>query len=438
MASVVWDLAQIRKTVRRITRKLSEDVLSTQDIDDAINTFILYDFPELLRLFDMRKTFSFTTSPNVDTYFTTPSSLASDQLADFKNAVITSHCPVFIDGYSSYFSLSEADFFRLWPKIIQRLQIDSGDGTTRNFTGTLQNVPVTSRLVEFSSIDANNVGQSLIDEPLVSNVVTQYGTQLTVGNLYDPRTGYKVAIGTTAAITGNFSGTVPGNLYKVGQLFQIGTTFFTVTTTGTPAAMVSTGAATGTYNTDTGAVVITGNNENPLTTVYFYSTEPIRFSAPTVAMADNTINYVTGAYDITFTVAPAVNQPIWAHAFPYVTGRPVSVLYYQNVFTLRPIPDDSYTVTLEAYIRPTAMLSSTQVPNLEQHAQFITYGGAIKILQWLTDLDSVEQLMPEFERQKLMVLNNTLVQMEDERSATIFSQPRGPYIGFGGWWWNNY
>lgn len=85
----------------------------------------------------------------------------------------------------------------------------------------------------------------------------------------------RVNIGTTAAVTGNFSVTVPGTVFAVGQMFSIGTTLFTVDATGAPATLLTTGTATGTYNTTTGALVITGNTENPTTDVYFYPATPV-------------------------------------------------------------------------------------------------------------------------------------------------------------------
>src|SRR6185503_3728609 len=74
--------------------------------------------------------------------------------------------------------------------------------------------------------------------------------------------------------SGNFSGTVPGAIFKVGQEFSIGDEIFTVYQTGTPAVMLDTGAATvKTYNTSNGAVVINGAAAN--TPVYFYPGEPV-------------------------------------------------------------------------------------------------------------------------------------------------------------------
>jgi hypothetical protein len=85
----------------------------------------------------------------------------------------------------------------------------------------------------------------------------------------------RLNIGTTAAVTGDFSVTVPGIIFKVGQRFSIGTTIFTVNVTGNPASLLTTGTATGTYDTTTGALIITGNTENPSTIVYFYPSEPV-------------------------------------------------------------------------------------------------------------------------------------------------------------------
>lgn len=84
---------------------------------------------------------------------------------------------------------------------------------------------------------------------------------------------FRLKIGTTLAVSGDFAATiVPGAIWKIGQLFSIGSTIFTVRQAN--GAMYSTGAATGTYNIATGIVSITGNTENPLTDIYFYPAEP--------------------------------------------------------------------------------------------------------------------------------------------------------------------
>lgn len=87
-------------------------------------------------------------------------------------------------------------------------------------------------------------------------------------------TRLRINIGTTDG-AGNIAGIVPGAIFKIGQLFSIGSNYFTVYQTGAPAAMLRSdgSGATATYNTVTGAFVINGSTA--LTVVYFYPAEPV-------------------------------------------------------------------------------------------------------------------------------------------------------------------
>ncbi len=85
---------------------------------------------------------------------------------------------------------------------------------------------------------------------------------------------FRINLGTTNG-GGNFPAApsmVPGIVFKVGQMFSIGQEMFTVNVTGAPAAMLSTGAGAGTYNTTDGAFTFAG--AAALTAVYFYPAEP--------------------------------------------------------------------------------------------------------------------------------------------------------------------
>lgn len=78
------------------------------------------------------------------------------------------------------------------------------------------------------------------------------------------------AVGITDA-GGAATGKVPGNIFKIGQAFSIGTTLYTVYQTG---AMLKTAATTTcTFNTTTGAYVFAG--APALTQIYFYPSEPV-------------------------------------------------------------------------------------------------------------------------------------------------------------------
>jgi len=122
------------------------------------------------------------------------------------------------------------------------------------------------------------------------------GTMTTTGTAttytYDTTTGAYVFAG--AAITtqiyfypdgagggttdgaGAAAGIVPGSIFEVGQAFSIGNEIFTVITSsgGTgPQALMSTGAGTGTFDTDTGQFTFTGASLN--TQIYFYPADPV-------------------------------------------------------------------------------------------------------------------------------------------------------------------
>lgn len=73
---------------------------------------------------------------------------------------------------------------------------------------------------------------------------------------------------------GGISGTVPGSIFKVGQMFSIGSEVFTVQATGTPVIMLTTGSATTrSYDTSSGGFVIAGASAT--TPCYFYPAEPV-------------------------------------------------------------------------------------------------------------------------------------------------------------------
>jgi len=74
--------------------------------------------------------------------------------------------------------------------------------------------------------------------------------------------------------SGDISEPVPGSIFKIGQIFSIGSEIFTVNVLGTPATLLDTGSATvKTYNTNTGDLVIEGAAAT--TPCFFYPGEPV-------------------------------------------------------------------------------------------------------------------------------------------------------------------
>ena len=180
------NLQMIRNTVRRITKSLDTSTLTDVQIDEYINTFVLYDFPLRLRLFNLLSTFEFYTQPYVDTYESTDPLVTTNVFHDFKNRFISVQAPLFCAGSNMNLVQSTEEFFNTWPMNanIQTIRV-LGDGAEMSFTGTISNQQAQSpeaqqvllrRSVLFNSIAVNNDPLTLIDEPVSA----------TFGNLYIP------------------------------------------------------------------------------------------------------------------------------------------------------------------------------------------------------------------------------------------------------------
>ncbi len=159
------------------------------------------------------------------------------------------------------------------------------------------------------------------------------------------------AVGITDA-GGNATGTVPGAIFKQGQLFSIGTEIFTVQATGTPVVMLTTGTSTThTYNTTTGAYVFTG--ATALTQIYFYPAEPVM--GLTIFENGPVQNQPTYGFDTQFAYiftggswqrSGTGSSPIWhgnnldffwAATFRYVaTQTSLTALFVSNFFAVNP------------------------------------------------------------------------------------------------------
>jgi hypothetical protein len=138
-----------------------------------------------------------------------------------------------------------------------------------------------------------------------------------------------------------------------------------------------------------------------------------------------TIDYITGEYDISFIVPPASGEKITIATVPYTAGRPTSILYFDNTFVLKPVPDGVYHILMEVHSSPSQLINNTDSPEIEQWWQYIAYGAAKKIFEDRTDLDSVAQIMPEFKQQEILVLRKTIDQQSSQRASTIYEHQTG-------------
>lgn len=146
---------------------------------------------------------------------------------------------------------------------------------------------------------------------------------------------------------------------------------------------------------------------------------------------NNNVNYATGAFTITFPTAPGNGQAIIADVVPVQVARPLSVLYYDDTFVVRPVPDKVYPINFDVYIRPTELLAANVSPELEQWWQYISFSASKKIFEDRLDYESINLIAPSLKEQELLVLRRTIVQQTNERVATIYTDNTAGSYGSG-------
>lgn len=132
------------------------------------------------------------------------------------------------------------------------------------------------------------------------------------------------------------------------------------------------------------------------------------------------INYSTGAYNVTFTSAPAAVDTIYAKYQGYQGNRPQGILFYSNVFTLRPVPDQVYQIRLEGYVKPVLLSLDTDVPSQEEWGQLLAYGAALDIFSDRGDNENYERYTPMLKRWEQVSLSRSIQQYSSEQSVPRF------------------
>lgn len=142
-----------------------------------------------------------------------------------------------------------------------------------------------------------------------------------------------------------------------------------------------------------------------------------------------TIDYNTGAIAITFTNIVPAGENINIQYNPTKLSIPLSILFFQNQFTLRPVPDKGYIIELVAYRQPSQALLGSTNPNdpvltgtaeLNEWWELIAFGAAKKIYEDRLDPDGIA-LMDKalFDRYKVAEAR-TYAQLGTQSMSTLF------------------
>ena len=357
----------IEQKVRRLTASASEAALRSADIQRAVNLFYSNDFPYSIKIDQQRSVYKFLTIPNVDRY-----PVDVNNLQGFR-------APVYFEGIQGNFFKNRDQLYNLYPRYPTQFQPIGGNGITKTFTFTLfgnnqnpfpqPNFGVLSTQVVIGGIDVNGNPIRIIDDG--GAVVNAFG----VG-----------------------SNTTTGQLLFIQQNNVGDNVYLTNLNVQQPAIP-------------------------PLS--------PLPVPSPPLSLTPQycgTINYVTTQINVTFPVAPASGTMINVWAATYQVGRPYNLLFWNNEFTIRPVPDNVYLCEVEAYQTPAQFMALTDNPILNQWAEYIAYGAACEILRDRQDIEGVQILMEGFKRQEALVLERQAVEEIQVPNITLFNSTQ---IGYG-------
>lgn len=164
---------------------------------------------------------------------------------------------------------------------------------------------------------------------------------------------------------------------------------------------------------------------------------------PSYPVVRGSVNYQTGAISINSTgfLQPiGTGNPINVQCTPIVVSRPLGMCFFGDQFFLWPVPDQAYTVSIEAYEYPipfNSTASEGQVitsPKLREWWQALAYGAADKIFTDLGDVDSVQKFRPFLQEQLKLINRRTVVQQTSSQTQTIYNQQSyGSGFAYGNW-----
>jgi len=204
-------LNEVITWVRRIIKSPSEQEISSQLIGDYINRFYVYDMPERLQLFEMKRQYTFETQANIFEY----------QFPYQQYQMVMQ--PVYCDGIEIGYYQSNDQFYKVFPELVLNETPIQGNGTAGPYTITFSRNPVLRGFTDdlgnllpyvfISALDANNTQQMIIDDGVGNLILAD-----SLGHpLFNPDGSYIPAgAGTVNYVTGVASNFTFGNLIPAG------------------------------------------------------------------------------------------------------------------------------------------------------------------------------------------------------------------------------
>jgi hypothetical protein len=148
-------------------------------------------------------------------------------------------------------------------------------------------------------------------------------------------------------------------------------------------------------------------------------------SSTPLSPGNATINYQTGVITgLTFAQAIPQGTPIRIQYNARKPSIPLAIMFYQNQFTLSPMPDKGYTIELTAYRQPIKALLSQGLngnPELSEWWEILAIGAAKKIFERRFDSDGIIMIDKMLKERYDIIETRTYAQIGSERINTIYT-----------------
>ncbi len=473
-------LSDVLTYIRRIIKSPSNSTITDNLLIDYINRFWLMDVDARIQVFDLKTKYSFMTTPGQDKYnmplydiqVSSPISPDTNVLQapiNFFPVYQGFLAPAYINGVPAAFQTQKNLFYNNYNNVNQSpLVFAIGNGTAGPYNfqipiiGThippnppyncilrghvditgimatnqnedpplvtnaeiqanstfIQDIPVTSvdSAVYITSVDATGANVEVRDSGQFLDTNTNLGLLMEPGKAPNGNRPLPNGYSTSFVITGVTQATqavvsvvntlVAGTLVQISDILGMTELFGTYT-------IVSATPTTITLNVDS-------------TTFTAY------ISGGVVSVSMNVINYFTGqVINLFFPSSIPAGANIFLTCSYFQSGLSRSILFYNNVLTLRSPPAFQYLVELDAYLSPAAFLNTTSAIPFGYMAEYIARGAARKILSDTGDVEQFQFYEPFFVEQELLVWKRSQRQWTATRTETLYS--RGNEYGQNGY-----
>jgi hypothetical protein len=162
-----------------------------------------------------------------------------------------------------------------------------------------------------------------------------------------------------------------------------------------------------------------------------------QYASSTPDMPGNaTINYLTGEITgLVFAEAIPEGFHIQIQYNPKRFSRPLAIMFYQNQFTLSPVPDKGYTIEMTCYRQPIQALLAADMsgnPELSEWWEILAVGASKKIFEDRLDSDGVMFIDKMLKERYDIIETRTYAQIGQERIHTIYTDQLTHNYGMGG------